>query len=134
MSKMSQEVIRRGNQHDASKYDPEEFPIYAEMTDEFQHHPFGSVGYENAKEAIKPASEHHFRHNRHHPEHFGNGIDGMNLVDLLEMVCDWKSATLNNPDRPGDLTKSIQIATEKYKISPQLAKILYNTAVDFEML
>ena len=58
----------------------------------------------------------------------------MNLVDLLEMLCDWKSATMNHPEKPGDLSKSIQILGERYNISPQLAKVLYNTAHDFEMI
>jgi hypothetical protein len=124
----------RGNRHDDSKYEDAEFPLYAALIDEFEKHPYGSEGYNKAKAAIKPATDHHFKHNRHHPEHFPDGIDGMNLVDLLEMLSDWKSATLNNPDHPGDLTKSLHIATEKYKISPQLARILYNTAIDFEML
>lgn len=131
---MSREVMARGNLHDLSKYESEEFPIYAGMMDEFEKYPYGTEGHAKAKAAIKPAVDHHYQHNRHHPEHFENGIEGMNLVDLLEMICDWKSATLNHPDRPGNLTKSIELATEKYNISPQLAQILYNTAKDFEML
>lgn len=124
----------RGNLHDNSKYEDAEFPIYAEMMDEFEKHSYGSKGYDKAKEAIKPATDHHYRHNRHHPEHFDNGIEGMNLVDLLEMLCDWKSATQNNDQKPGNLKKSIEIGVKKYNISPQLVKILYNTAIDFKML
>ena len=58
----------------------------------------------------------------------------MNLVDIIEMLCDWKSATQNHPENPGDLKKSIETAAKKYNISPQLTRILYNTAIDFEML
>lgn len=134
MSIMSQEVLQRGLTHDDSKFGPEEFPIYAEMMDEFEKHPYASDGYNKAKEAIKPATDHHYKYNRHHPEHFEDGINGMNLVDLLEMLCDWKSATQNHPEHPGDLKKSIVLAGEKYKISPQLAQMLYNTAIDFDML
>ena len=126
--------MTRGNQHDLSKYESEEFPVYAGQIDEFEKHFYGSDGYNKAKAAIRPATEHHFKHNRHHPEHFPNGIEGMNLVDLLEMLCDWKSATENHPQHPGDLKTSFAVATKKYKISPQLNQILYNTAVDFGML
>ena len=126
--------MTRGNQHDLSKYESEEFPVYAGQIDEFEKHFYGSDGYNKAKAAIRPATEHHFKHNRHHPEHFPNGIEGMNLVDLLEMLCDWKSATENHPQHPGDLKNSFAVATKKYKISPQLNQILYNTAVDFGML
>jgi len=134
MSKLSQEVMTRGNHHDLSKYEPEEFPLYAALIDEFETHFYGSEGYNKAKEAIKPATEHHFKYNRHHPEHFPNGIEGMNLVDLLEMLCDWKSATENHPQHPGDLNNSFAMAKKKYNISPQLEQILYNTAKDFGML
>ena len=134
MSKMSQEVMLRGNRHDDSKYEDAEFPIYADMIDEFEKHPYGSKGYDAAKASIKSATDHHFKHNRHHPEYHPEGIDGMTLVDLLEMLADWKAATQNHPDNPGDLRNSIALETKKYKISPQLARILYNTAIDFEML
>ena len=126
--------MSRGNQHDLSKYEPEEFPVYAEKIDEFEKYPYGTKEREAIYESIKPAIEHHHKHNRHHPEFHLAGVDGMNLVDLLELLADWKSATLNHPSAPGDLTQSIALAKEKYKISPQLAQILYNTAKDFEML
>jgi len=48
---------------------------------------------------MKPAIEHHYKNNRHHPEHFNNGIDEMNLVDLIELLCDWKAASERNKKR-----------------------------------
>ena len=37
--------------------------------------------------------------NRHHPEHFGeDGIRGMNLPDVVEMLCDWKAASERTKD------------------------------------
>ena len=126
--------MRRGNEHDESKLGPEELPHYVATIDEFEKHPYGSDGYHKAKESLGPSVVHHYKHNRHHPEHFGGGIEEMNLVDLLEMLCDWKSANQNHPERPGNMAKSISLAVDKYKISPQLAKVLYNTAVDYGML
>lgn len=134
MAKLSQEVIRRGYDHDMSKFEPEELPYYVATIDEFDKHPFGTDGHKKAKESLGPSVQHHYKHNRHHPEHFENGVSGMNLIDLLEMVCDWKSATLNHPERPGNMANSIKWAVEKYKISPELASILYNTARDYDML
>lgn len=126
--------MRRGNEHDNSKFEPEEFPYYTAAIDDFNKHPFGSAGYNKAKESLGDAVKHHYAHNRHHPEYFDNGVNGMNLIDLLEMLCDWKSATQNHPEKPGDMRKSIAWATEKYKISPELAQILYNTARDYGLL
>jgi hypothetical protein len=37
---------------------------------------------------MAPALKHHYENNRHHPEHFKNNIDDMNLIDLIEMLCD----------------------------------------------
>lgn len=134
MSKMSQEVMSRGNLHDNSKFEPEELPYYVAATEDFEKYPFGTDGYKKAKDSLGSAVIHHYQHNRHHPEHFSDGVKGMNLIDLLEMLCDWKSATQNHPDKPGDMRKSLEWATEKYKISPELAQILYNTARDYELL
>lgn len=322
MSNLSQEVIKRGYEHDESKFGPEELPYYTAAIDDFNKYPFGTDGYNKAKESLGDAVKHHYAHNRHHPEfnrqreewrpvvgfeqhyevsNYGdvrsldriisrptqgdfikkgqlltqyvtpkgycriqlragdkcknvmihylvakafvpnpnnkptiNHIDGcktnnyalnlewatnseqlihaydnglreanikyvvtcetleittigidkmaeelrergykrarasaiwrciheprgakhldleftatrfetwmnspvndMNLIDLLEMLCDWKSATLNHPEQMGNLKKSIEWATAKYKISPELAAILYNTARDYGML
>lgn len=41
------------------------------------------------KDAIKL----HWKHNSHHPEHYKNPID-MSKLDILEMVCDWYSRSL----------------------------------------
>jgi hypothetical protein len=50
--------------------------------------------------------KHHYAHNRHHPEFFGeDGVDGMSLVDVIEMLADWKAATEHHDD--GDLAKSL---------------------------
>jgi hypothetical protein len=53
------------------------------------------------------------------------GIDGMDLVDILEMLCDWKAATLRH--KSGDIMESLKINKERFKISDQLYKILVNT-------
>ena len=39
-----------------------------------------------------PALQHHYEDNCHHPEHYRNGIHDMNMVDLIEMLCDWRAA------------------------------------------
>jgi uncharacterized protein DUF5662 len=119
--------------HDDSKFGPDEFPIYASMMDEFTEHPFGTPGYFRAKEAISEATKKHFAANRHHPEHFENGVEGMTVVDLLEMLADWKAATLNNPKKPGDMQRSLDYAVDKYKIDPQLALILWNTIHHYKL-
>lgn len=50
----------------------------------------------------------------------------MTLVDLLEMLADWKAATERAPQ--GDLAASLTINRDRFDIAPQLMDILTNTA------
>ena len=49
----------------------------------------------------------------------------MTLVDLLEMLCDWKAASLRHAH--GDIQTSITINQDRYGYSEELATILRNT-------
>lgn len=40
---------------------------------------------------LKIAVMQHNRTNKHHPEFYDNGIHGMPIVAIAEMVCDWKA-------------------------------------------
>ena len=87
---------------------------------------YGSEEYQASLDALKPALEHHYASNRHHPEHFVNGINDMTLIDVLEMFCDWKASTLRQND--GNLLKSIETNAERFNMDGQLKQILMNTA------
>lgn len=75
------------------------------------------------------ALEHHYKNNRHHPEHFKNGIEGMTLVDLCEMISDWKAATLRHDD--GDILKSIEMNQQRFGYTDELKQILINTVNEY---
>ncbi len=49
----------------------------------------------------------------------------MDLVDLLEMLADWKAASMRHED--GNILHSIDINIERFGLSPQLVNILVNT-------
>ncbi len=116
----------RGVKHDASKLEPPEVELFAEMTPKLAAVTYGSDEYKEALEKLKPALEHHYASNRHHPEHFVNGINDMTLIDIVEMFCDWKASTLRHND--GNLLKSIEINAERFNMDGQLKQILMNTA------
>ena len=78
---------------------------------------------------MKPILDHHYKNNRHHPEYHKNGIDDMNLIDLVEMFCDWLAATKRHAD--GDIMKSIKHNKDRFKMNEQLVKIFENTAKEF---
>ena len=124
------ELLRRAEQHDQSKLTAPELQTFVEYTPKLAQSTYGSAAYQEYLRAMKPALDHHYAQNRHHPEHFPDGVNDMNLVDLLEMLCDWQAATLRQRD--GDLTKSLAISQARFGISDQLARILQNTIALFE--
>lgn len=93
---------------------------------------YGTPEYDAAKASLGDALAHHYAHNSHHPEHYENGINGMSLLDVIEMLADWKAATERMKD--GDLGKSLEINKERFGISDQLYEILVNTAKELEWL
>lgn len=119
------DLERRSFEHDASKLQTPEKSIFDEYTPRLKGSTYGSDEYKQYLSEMKVALDHHYSQNRHHPEHFSNGINDMNLVDLIEMLCDWKAATLRHAD--GDILRSVRINRERFEISEQLAEILVNT-------
>jgi hypothetical protein len=120
--------------HDDSKFTQVELEGYTKAMESFANNKFGSEGYEKIKHDIKETTEHHYANNRHHPEHFENGINGMDLLDVLEMVADWKSASENKLNGSNNMMNSIGVLSEKYGISPQLTQIIINTANNCGMI
>jgi hypothetical protein len=120
------DLLHRGELHDQSKLDSPEVEYFAEYTSKLASCTYGSPEYEANKKAIKPALDHHYAHNRHHPEHFKHGVDDMNLLDIVEMLCDWKASSERHND--GNIRKSIEHNANRFNMSPQLVKILENTA------
>jgi hypothetical protein len=53
-------------------------------------------------------------------------VDGMSLLDVLEMLCDWKAAGERHAD--GSIERSLSVNKARFNISPQLHAILENTA------
>ncbi len=118
------ELLLRSNRHDASKLESPEREIFDEYTPKLRDTTYGSDEYKQYLEEMKPALEHHYAANRHHPEHYSK-VSDMNLVDIIEMLCDWKAATLRHAD--GDIMKSIEINQKRFGFSDELAAILLNT-------
>ena len=121
---------RRSCEHDGSKLQSPEVEIFTEFTPKLAHSTYGSDEYKGFLREMNVALEHHYENNRHHPEHFEKGINDMNLVDIVEMLCDWKAATLRHND--GNLMKSIEINAERFGYDNQLKQILINTAKMFD--
>jgi hypothetical protein len=129
LHQMSGELEIRGARHDLSKMEEPEKEIFDVYTPKLAGSTYGSPDYKSYLNEMKAALDHHYSVNRHHPEHFENGIAGMNLADIVEMFCDWYAATKRHND--GDIMKSIRINQKRFGYSDDLAGIFENTARDF---
>lgn len=128
LSEFSEELYRRGILHDNSKFYEPELTGFSENIDNVPNIVYGSEEHSSKLLEMKPIIDVHHEENRHHPEHWDNGVDDMSLSDIIEMLIDWKCASQRYKD--GSLRKSVDINCEKYNISPQLKKILLNTIRD----
>lgn len=120
------ELLNRGENHDQSKLETPEVEVFDKMTSKLAKTTYGSEKYKQFLIDMKPALEHHYANNRHHPEHHKSGISDMNLIDILEMFCDWKASSMRHED--GNLLKSIEINQKRFNYSDELKVILENTA------
>ena len=118
--------MSRAVNHDASKFSEEEWPYFEAATEKLKGLTYGSDEYKQSLSELNPAIDHHQKHNSHHPEFYKDGVNQMSLLDLMEMLADWKAATERHED--GDLYRSLMINKERFNISDQLFDVLYVTA------
>ncbi len=117
----------RATAHDRSKLEEPEKSAFDRLKAlQLSGMDYGTEEYRACLRKEKPAIQHHYEKNSHHPEFHANGIDGMSLFDVLEMLLDWKAAT-ERMKNEGDIGKSLEINRDRFKISPQLESILANT-------
>lgn len=120
-------LIARAIGHDESKLGEEEHEKFSLAASKFKEpgNEYGSEGYEKTKEWLGSALEHHYANNSHHPEHYPDGVQGMNLLDILEMLIDWKAASAR---RSADGVLNLTMNAENHKIPDDLMRIIRNTA------
>lgn len=119
------ELLERGKNHDQSKLQNPEIELFTQYTPKLASCTYNSPEYKQFLKDMGPAIEHHYANNDHHPEHWKNGINDMDLIAILEMLVDWKASSENQYN--GNILKSIELNCERFNIHPQLAKILENT-------
>lgn len=119
------ELLYRGERHDQSKLESPEVEVFEEFTPKLKDVEYNSPEYKAMTTLMGPAIEHHKLNNRHHPEFFTDGIKGMTLIDLIEMLFDWKASTLRGKD--GNIMRSLEIQQERFGYSDELKQIFKNT-------
>lgn len=123
-------LTTRGVEHDKLKLKSPEVEVFAEYTPKLANATYGSDEYNDFLKEMDVALQHHYANYRHHPEHFTKGINDMNLIDIVEMLCDWKASSMRQHD--GNLLKSIETNAQRFGVSGQLKQIFINTAKLFD--
>ena len=125
--------LLRAEVHDKSSLEDPEKSFYDKWRPILSSMQYNSPEYLEAIEQLRPAIQHHYDNNSHHPEHYPNGIDGMSLFDVMEMLIDWKAAI----DRKGSDAKvltNFEETCKRFSISPQLASVIKNTVAELGWL
>lgn len=129
--RVGRELMRRAEDHDNTKLEDPEKPLFDEYSPKLADTEYGSEEYYEYVEGLQEALDHHYEEYRHHPEHFEDGIEAMHLLDLLEMIVDWKAATERHDDDHG-LLESIEENAERFGYGEELQKIFENTSAFLE--
>lgn len=125
MDKVASDIKMRGLVHDDSKLKSPEKEIFDDATPKLAKLTYGSEEYKEQLKSMQVALDHHYQANSHHPEFHAQGIEGMNLVELTEMIADWISSSKRHSD--GDIMKSIEINQNRFGYSDELKSILITT-------
>lgn len=119
-------LSERAQRHDESKLVEPEAAAFSGANPALKDLTYGSPEYKRQLDtSLGAALKHHYANNRHHPEHFENGVDDMTLIDLIEMFCDWKAATERHSN--GSIENSLEVNEVRFVICQQLIKIFRNT-------
>lgn len=133
MQRAVDDLADRALVHDQSKLEDPEKASWDEASPKLASLTYGTEEYKAALREIKPAIAHHYRVNSHHPEYYENGVPGMSLLDLIEMICDWKAAS-ERMAKSFDFAESLRLNKERWGYSDELASILRNTADELDLL
>ena len=137
-------VYRQTIQHDKSKFEEPEYEPYVHITHSYRMKKDGKTYEvpEDIKDDMSLATEHHVKHNRHHPEFHNKSkvnlinrddrdkpptqiIDATHMptIDLAEMLADWLAMSEEKGTNPIEFAKAnINI---RWKFSPEQVAMIY---------
>jgi Family of unknown function (DUF5662) len=116
----------RASVHDASKLRDPEKAVFDEFSPKLATSTYGSDEYKQFLVGMGEGLNHHYANNDHHPEHWQHGIADMDLIQVIEMLADWKAATLRHEN--GSLSRSIAQNAERFGYGVEFYRLLWNTA------
>lgn len=99
--------------HDLSKLQLDEFGGFIEIQQIARGHRIDSEEYKASIQA--EVVNLHLSRNSHHPEYYPDGLWGMNLLDMIEMVIDWQAAS--ETYGKATLLEALPIQKERFKMT-----------------
>ena len=111
--------------HDKSKLRAPEKRIFDIYTSKLKGSTYMSDEYKEFLKEMKPGLDHHYANNDHHPQYFDDGVKGMSLIAVMEMLIDWCAAVQRHND--GDILTSIEKNQERFGYGDEVKQILLNT-------
>ena len=124
-------LLKRAINHDKSKLEEPELSWWKEM-DKEPRYPYSSEEYKQKIKRWDKVFKHHYKYNRHHPEHYEYGVSEMTLVDIVEMMCDW----LGYKDTT-TISEALKVCDEqmrRYNIPDGIRQIIFNTLLRYYSL
>jgi len=121
LNKIADALRARATIHDQSKYLMDEFEQFIELKLIARTFPYGSDEYEDSMKGNK-AIKLHFARNSHHPEHYPNGMADMSLLDIIEMVADWRATNevrLRKQATEISWEDSLEVQRKRFKLTPE---------------
>lgn len=118
----------RAVNHDNSKLVEPEYSLWCAMDLE-PRYKYGTPEYEDKLKRFRKVFELHYKANRHHPEHHLNGIIDMNLIDLIEMLCDFISYKDNITYT--EASNMLDKQSDRFGFSEEIRTLLMNTLKDY---
>ena len=122
--KMLSLLQHRAADHDQSMLQAEEKSALDEFCPVLFSSENGSAEHKQTLDKLLPALKNHYQKNSHHIEHYGK-LNGMDLVDLIEWLCDQKASSLQ--DGNPDVFKRLVFYYQKYDFPVPLMDIINNT-------
>lgn len=126
--RLAYQLMLRADTHDLSKFAPDEFGGMIEIDRIADEQGLNSPAYMEALSG--GAIQLHQSRHPHHPEYHSRGIEDMSLLDIVEMVCDWKAANqLRGHPAWGE---SVQMMADRLNLSSEYLFLINLIAKELE--
>lgn len=125
LAEVSLNLRERAHTHDQSKLSEPEKSLLDQLETQTNLPIYGSEAERARFDALAEFRKYHYAANDHHPEHTDQGMRGMSLLSIIEMLCDWRAAGARHIG--GNIWQSLEFNRKRFGISDEMYAILENT-------